>query len=134
MKYIFTTEGLTDSVAKMLANRKNELTARQKGELMNGVFRGLAILEYPTIDIELNVWDTILYGEDDDKIIPEYYVCVKGVTHWGGEEWSSDDTADWDVNVDFSAPNWREQLEKDMHDALLDHAERYGYSLTEPNF
>lgn len=133
MDYTFTTNGLTDRVAKMLANRKCALSVRERDELMNGLFRGLAILEYPTIDIELNVWDTILYGEEDDKIIPEYYVCVKGLVG-DTEMWSSDDSADWDVNVDFSARNWRELLERDMHDALLDHAERYGYSLTEPNF
>ena len=134
MNYTFTLEGITDEVASMLGNKKGELTEEQKSKLMNGLYRGLAILEYPTIDIELNIWDSILYGEDDDKIIPEYCVCIKGIDPYGHEEWSSDEVALWDVNVDFSAPNWRERLEIDMNAALLYHASRFGYSLDKPNY
>ena len=133
MDYIFRTDGITDAVATMLANKTKELEPHEKEELMDGAFRGLAILEYPCIDIELNVWDTILYGEDDDKIIPEYFVCVKGIVN-GEETWSSDSEADWDVAVDFSATDWREQLEADMNNALLEYADEHGYSLYEPNF
>lgn len=133
MDYIFSTDGITDAVATMLANKTKELSPKEKEELMDGAFRGLAILEYPCIDIELNIWDTILYGEDDDKIIPEYFVCLKGLMD-GEETWASEGTADWDVSVDFSATDWKEQLEADMNSALLGYADKHGYSLYEPNF
>ena len=106
----------------------------------NGVHRwGEAVLEFPYIDIELNLladW----HGEKPlNKPYPCYFICSKGNTNWGSDEWISQGYIDgidgkYDVHVDWKAANWKEQLEKEMLDTLLRFVNDFGQKLYEPNF
>lgn len=104
----------------------------------NGVFaHGVAVLEIGFADIELNIGAESSGDKYVNKIITDYYLCVKGGEN--GDEWSEagypgDSWPGYEVNVDWNADNWKDQLEQDMFNKLMKAAEQFGIKLDEPNW
>lgn len=99
--------------------------------------RVLAVMEYPTIDIELEIYtangcDVECATHIDNSIAPSYFVCIKGLFH-GKEMWESYDFAG-DCYVDFNEPDWEEELKQEMDDVLEHFASEHGLSFTSYNF
>lgn len=95
--------------------------------------RGAAVLEIGHVDIELNIATYEQCGVTDKGNIPmlNYFACLKhGDTD---DSWESDDYLDYNINVDWNADNWKEQLEKDMFKALDLYVRKNGYSYDCPN-
>ena len=100
-----------------------------------GPDKGVAVLEIGYIDIELNI---TAYGA-------EYFICVN--TGENGDplyDWQSVGYVDdlfygiadpgWKyVDVDFSATNWKEQLERDMFETLDYVVEQTQWTYNRPN-
>lgn len=108
-------------------------------DVTNNADRVLAVLEYPAVDIELEMWtaegsDVLDATEEDYDVSLSYFACIKGRSLSGSEEWSSDGYVNKSCNVDFSAEDWEAQLEQEMNKAAIAYAEEHGYSLTELNF
>ena len=134
---------LTDTVVSVLASGKFSTDDTEKWSKYladtNDGDRVLAVIQYPTIDIELEAYtgngnEPWAANENDNDVILDYFVCVKGMMHTGNVEWTSDDFAPWNIAVDFGSDNWEEALERDMLDALSEYARGKGYSFTELNF
>lgn len=134
---------LTDNVVSVLACGKYPLGDAEKMHKYisdtNGGDRVIAIIQFPSIDIELEAWtsrgiEPCYAADDDDEVMLDYFVCFKGLTHTGNEEWVSVDCLPCDVDVDFSASDWREQLEQAMCEALDEYVNNNGLSFTEYNF
>lgn len=134
---------LTDTVISVLASGKFPTDDAEKWNKYladtNGGDRVLAVIQYPTIDIELEAYtgsgnEPWSASESDNNVLLDYYVCIKGVMHTGNIEWCSDDFVPWDVMVDFGSANCEEALERDMLNALSEYARNNGYSFTELNF
>lgn len=141
--YDFTTPNMSASVLKALRNGKYPVEDKAEWERFlkdtGNADRVLAVLEYPTIDVELEMWtktggDVLYASKDDCKTKLSYFICIKGKGHHGEEEWESDTYAENVCEVDFSSPTWREALEEEMDMTVRTHANQFGYSLTEPNF
>lgn len=80
--------------------------------------RGVCVLEYENIDIELNL-SINLQG----KIFADYFVCVRWSEVDAPGSWDSDDYVyDWvpdgECSVDWNADNWVDLLQKDMQEKL----------------
>ena len=144
MKYSYKDfECLTDTVVSVLASGKFPVDDADKmKQYLKDTHDGdrvIAGLMYPTIDVELEAWtsqgaEPCYASETDDEISLAYFVCIKGKMHTGEIEWTSGDYIPREVNVDFSADNWEEQLERDMIDALEDYVKAESLSYTELNF
>ena len=108
----------------------------------NGHFeRGLAILEYPWADIELNIGsESIADGTGyKNEMFLSYYCCIKGKAtpedkfgYW--QELCYLDDFGFDVEVDFGSENWEQQLKEDMANKLEAFAAEYCVSLYSPNW
>ena len=101
--------------------------------------RVLAVLEYPAVDIELEMWtaegsDVLDATEEDYDVSLSYFACIKGKLPSGAVEWASDEYVNKSCDVDFSADDWEAQLEQDMNKAAIAYAKEHGYSLTDLNF
>lgn len=131
---------LKDEVVEVLALGEFPVWDKERfGKFLDATShdRVLAMLEYPSIDIELEIYTADGYEPQyatatDNSIALSYYICIKGLYH-GTETWMSDDYAG-DCYVDFNDPNWRELLEQEMDDRLREYAELHDYSLTGCNF
>lgn len=131
---------LTDDVVKVLA--LGEFPVHYPSEYERfltaiGYDRTLARLEYPSIDIELEIYTADGNEPDaatlsDNSIAPSYVVCIKGLYN-GRATWITDDFAG-DCYVDFSEPNWKEALTQEMEDVLAKYVADHGYSYTDYNF
>ena len=106
---------------------------------VNGTFHnGVAILEYPWIDIELNIFAES--GDHDgytNKVGASYFCCVKGIDDNGNLQWSDAaylDDFGFDVEVDWNAVDWGEQLKVDMERKLEAFAKKFGLKYTGPNW
>ena len=100
--------------------------------------RGAAYLELGWCDIELNINCAVdESGRYINKVVPAYFICVKGKPETGGEEWRPvgyiDDIGNT-VKVDWAADDWKEQLEKDMLENLMIAAKRLDLKIDEPNW
>ena len=141
IEYTKWFDTLTDEVVSVLAGGKfptdnsNEWSAYLNST--NNGDRVLGMIEFPTIDIELEAY-TSNGGEpceatnDDNDISLSYFVCIKGMLR-GFEEWCSDDYAGR-CSVDFSADDWEQRLEQEMCEKLDEYAKHNGYSFTEMNY
>lgn len=103
----------------------------------NGVFEiGTACLEIGCVDIELNVCSD---GDDDkyfDKPTTSYFLCVKGIEN-GDLSWGQGGYLDdfgIDVDVDWTDPEWRKNLERDMFEKLMAAVEMFDLKVDEPNW
>ena len=136
--YSFEIANLTPSVLAALRSGKYPVSDPKAWdqflEETCNAERVLAVLEYPSIDIELEMWtatggDVLDATEDDCDVSLSYFVCLKA----SDGAWYSDEHADKDCEVDFTADDWEAQLEADMSKAAVEHAKQHGFSLTEPN-
>ena len=106
---------------------------------VNGTFHnGVAFLEYNWIDIELNIFAES--GDHDDytnKVGASYFCCVKGIDDNGSSQWSEAGYLDdfgFDVEVDWNADDWEEQLEADMERKLKAFASKFSLEYNGPNW
>lgn len=105
----------------------------------NATGRLLAQLEYPTLDIELEMWradgeDYDLANNEMNGITLSYVICCKygeGKDDW--ETHGSTGADNIEPYVDFLSDDWEKQLKDDMQRALEEYAEFHGLSLTEIN-
>lgn len=136
-------ELLTWNVRQILASgyfpTDNEEDWNTYLEDTHGGDRFLGSIVYPTIDVELNAytWNGSEPYEakgNDNEIVLAYFVCTKGLSPYGRDEWESDDFIPYEVDVDFTDPNWQTMLEADMLEKLDKYVEEHGLSYTELNF
>ncbi len=135
--YVFKLNGVENYIDEIIAGRFNEFDdfMRKNGEFMWGT----AILEYPWLDVELNIStesDTEGNGYTP-QIVVSYFVCSKGYLEDGSEDWNSEEYIDdlgYLTEVDWKADNWAELLEKDMNEKLLAYAKAAGFKLYEANW
>lgn len=97
--------------------------------------RGAAVMEAGFVDIEVNIFSeaqvtTLEEKKNDLTPVIDYFVCVKNADG----EWTSDDYLDRKVKVDWNAPDWKAQLERDMFTALDEYVKERGYHYDRPNF
>lgn len=85
--------------------------------------RGVVVLRYEWLDLELNVEEHNLY----------YFCCYRGL-RFGDPEWASYDELDDEPEVDLMADDWTQQLFADMIVKLARFAERYNLKYDEPNW
>lgn len=130
---------LTENVIKTLAVGEFPTDTEEYEKFLNDIDydRVLATIEYPYIDIELEIWTADGFEPDcatetDNSIAPSYFVCTKGVRN-GEETWVSYGDAG-DCYVDFSLPYWEELLEHEMEERLAEYADKYHLSYASPNF
>lgn len=140
-----------------MAKYTNKITDRVASVLATGTFptdnadefkaflddinhdRVLAVLEYPSIDIELEAYtynggqEPVSATDEDNSIMLSYCVCLKGLCN-GEETWMFDDFLSFGCFVDWSDPHWRVQLRGEMEDTLRHYAKLNDYSLTDLNF
>lgn len=92
---------------------------------------GVALLELPYADIEVNI--THFDSDEDgapipDSIMAEYFVCLKAADG----EWMSYGYLNREAQVDFSRPDWEQELKRDMYDTLCSFADEEGWDLSTP--
>ena len=158
-----TGKQFQDEVGEVLENRtakksvdyifRAELVEHCRNELIAGEFDawddyhsakdgrfelGTALLELGWCDIELNINSAVDgHGRFINKIAPAYFICLKGKTEEGDEDWSPAGYIDdfgYKVCVDWGADNWKEQLEKDMFENLMKAVKRFDIKIDEPNW
>lgn len=106
---------------------------------VNGTFHiCLAMLEYDWIDIELNLQSGCNgYDGYTNQAELSYFCCVKGIRDNKTEDWSDAGYLDdygYEVEVDWNADDWPEQLKRDMAAKLKEFAERFGLHYDKPNW
>lgn len=126
----FTCEIGNNLRQQLAAKRADELTLRR---IDDGYLRGVAVLEYPYIDIEVNV--CLGCCENEQSIHADYYICVRDETQW--ESWGYAEEAlgigNEEAKVEWLADNWEEQLKADMVDRLTQICSATGLRMYEPN-
>ena len=106
----------------------------------DGVFeRGIAVLEIGWVDIELNICSAWCdkHACYVNKIVPSYFICVKGNPEPGVTEWNPAGYLDdfgYKVDVDWSDEKWEKKLEKDMLKNLLKAIDQFNLKTDEPNW
>lgn len=93
-------------------------------------YQGVAVLEIGYVDIELNISteEQISWKPGNKTPVIEYFVCVKNF------DWEPDGYLEREVNVNWNADDWAEQLEKDMFDTLDQYVNERGYHYSRPNY
>lgn len=140
VKYNKYFESLTDNVRAVLASGRFPFDNAAKWEAFNSDLkcdRVLAVIEFPTIDIELEMWthDGYDYFDadwNDCQIRLCYVVCIK-VDDDDVTGWETYDYAPYLGRVDFASPTWEDDLTRDMCQTLEQFAEYHGFSFTELN-
>lgn len=98
-------------------------------------YRGVAVLEIGYVDVEVNIYSygQCVLGADSNDQTPliDYFTCLKHGESL--DDWSSDGYLDYSLNVDWSADNWEEQLERDMFTALDMYVKANNYSYDHAN-
>lgn len=98
-------------------------------------YMGVAVLETGYIDIEVNIYThaQCVIGADpcDQRPLISYFVCIKRGD--SKDDWESDGYLDRDPNINWMADDWKEQLEKDMFEALNEYVINTEYSYNKPN-
>lgn len=93
--------------------------------------RGAATLEYPMVDIEVNLHSKgQLDGEPGDQTPSISYFCCRRDEDG---EWYSVDYIGGEPNVDWNSENWRHQLMMDMYRVLQEYVSKDGYKLCPPD-
>lgn len=96
--------------------------------------KGVAVLQIGHMDIEVNVFSVAQVScrrEDRENLSPviDYFVSRK--TARG--RWEPDGYLGREVKVDWKAPDWKSQLERDMYAALDEYVTRQGYYYAHAN-
>lgn len=126
---------------KFILNGIENLIEDIRNNCMKGLYEdgdgymGVAVLEIGYIDIEVNIYTyaQCAIGADpcDQRPLINYFVCIKR-----GEskaDWESDGYLEYEPKVNWKANNWKEQLEKDMFEALNEYVNNTDYSYNKPN-
>ena len=140
VKYNKYFESLTDTVRAVLASGRFPFDDEKKWAAFNNDLRCdrvLAVIEFPTIDIELEMYtrsgadyyDAYVY---DDEIMLAYVTCLK-TSDDERVGWETGDFVPYRGRVNFLSPNWEEALTHDMLSSLQEYVDTYGYSFTELN-
>lgn len=127
---------LSETIVSALAKGKFPIDDEEAWEKFKENDRILAVIEFPCVDIELEMWTAGGYyfdeaTADDDEISLAYVVCKKFGD--GAYDWDTDDFVQKHITVDFSSPTWEDELEQDMLETLDKYVEEHGYSYTEVN-
>lgn len=109
--------------------------------------RNIAVLEFPTLDVELEAWrkngDEV---EDMDSkstnLKLSYFICTKGYPRYEAEAdkedglcWVSDNYANnYLPTINFNDKNWKTKLENEMYYVAVNYAKDNNYTLNAPNF
>lgn len=93
---------------------------------------GVAVLEIGYIDIEVNVMTEEQVSRKphpgDETPVIDYFICLKN------DKWESEGYLDYNIQVDWNADDWKEQLEKDMFQALDEYVKKHGFHYDQPNY
>lgn len=128
--YKFTLNEIENIIGDIRNNCMNNLYENGDG------YRGAAVLEIGYVDVEVNIYTEEQLARSNDQVgnkapVIDYFTCLK---HGDNEnDWESDCYLDYSLNVDWSADNWREQLERDMFAALDMYVRKNGYSYDHAN-
>ena len=128
--YKFTLNEIENLIEDIRSNCMKNLYENGDG------YRGAAVLEIGYVDIEVNIYTEEQLARFDYQIgnktpIINYFTCLK---HGDSKnDWASDSYLDYNLNVDWNADNWREQLERDMFIALDMYVNANGYSYDHAN-
>lgn len=107
---------------------------------VNGTFHlGIAFLEYDWIDIELNILSESDPNGDGytNELVASYFCRVKGVGDDDKSYWMDAGQLDdfgYDVEVDWSADDWRDQLQADMERKLKAFSDLFDLKYYMPNW
>ena len=127
--YKFLLNGIEKSIEDIRNNYMKDMLENGEPE------RGCAVLEIGYADIEVNIFtreQCIFNAPKDDKApVIDYFTCLKRGED--NDDWESDRYLDRKPNVDWHAADWKEQLERDMFEALNKYAEDNGYSFDHAN-
>ena len=99
-------------------------------------YRGAAVLEIGYVDVEVNIYTEEQLARSADQVgnkapVINYFTCLK---HGDSkDDWASDSYLDYNLNVDWNADNWKEQLERDMFTALDKYVKANNYSYDHAN-
>lgn len=129
--YKFTLNGIED----LIEDIRNHW---MKSMIENGdPYRGCAVLEIGYVDVEVNLHTKEQVAIHDDQLgdktpVISYFTCKKYGS--GSNDWTSDRYLDeYEVQVDWKASDWKEQLERDMFAALDRYVEKEQLSYDHPN-
>ena len=128
--YKFTLNGIENLIGDIRNNYMQNLFENGNG------YMGVAILEIGYVDVEVNIYTEEQVARSDDQTgnkapVIDYFACLKRGT--GDDEWESDGYLNYSLNVDWNAVDWKEQLEKDMFNALNRYVAEHGYHYDQPN-
>ena len=131
--YNFTLCGVNDFIHDLKTGEFMNWTEYNK---VDGYFNnGMAVLKIGYVDIELNIGamcddEGIEYINQPD---PCYFVCVKGYNGDWCDAGYLDDFG-YEVNVNWYATDWAEQLERDMFENLMRAIKEFDLKVDEPNW
>lgn len=127
--YKFKLNGIESLIDDIRNNCMKDLYENGDG------YRGVAVLEIGHVDVEVNIYS---YGQciinadpEDQTPLIDYFTCLKRGEN--DNDWVSDNYLEYDLNVDWNADDWKEQLEKDMFKALDKYVKTNGYSYDHAN-
>ena len=128
--YKFTLNGIENLIGDIRNNYMQNLFENGSG------YMGVAILEIGYVDVEVNIYTEEQVARSNDQTgnkapVIDYFTCLKHGS--GDDEWESDGYLDYSLNVDWNAVDWKEQLEKDMFNALNRYVAEHGYHYDQPN-
>ena len=128
--YKFTLNEIEDLIEDIRNNYMKNLYENGDG------YRGAAVLEIGYVDVEVNIYTEEQIARSDDRVgnktpVIDYFTCLKHGDN--KDDWESDCYLDYNLNVDWNADNWREQLERDMFAALDMNVTVNGYSYDHTN-
>ena len=128
--YKFTLNEIEDLIEDIRNNYMKNLYENGDG------YRGAAVLELGYVDVEVNIYTEEQIARSDDRVgnktpVIDYFTCLKHGDN--KDDWESDCYLDYNLNVDWNADNWREQLERDMFAALDMYVTVNGYSYDHTN-
>ena len=127
--YKFLLNGIERSIEDIRNNYMKDMLENGEPE------RGCAVLKIGYADIEVNIFtceQCMFDAEKDDKApVIDYFTCLKRGEN--NDDWESDRYLDRKPNVDWHAADWKEQLERDMFEALNRYVEDNGYSFDHAN-
>lgn len=127
--YKFLLNGIERSIEDIRNNYMKDMLENGEPE------RGCAVLEIGYADVEVNIFtrEQCMFDtpKGDKTPVIDYFTCLK--RRENNDDWESDRYLDRKPNVDWHAADWKEQLERDMFEALNRYVEDNGYSFDHAN-
>ena len=127
--YKFLLNGIERSIEDIRNNYMKDMLENGEPE------RGCAVLEIGYADVEVNIFtrEQCMFDtpKGDKAPVIDYFTCLK--RRENNDDWESDRYLDRKPNVDWHAADWKEQLERDMFEALNRYVEDNGYSFDHAN-